>query len=53
MKRTILRMAKLIAWGVIEAIAYTLRHPWVIVTILIAICIIKLSHSISLSIVNN
>ena len=53
MKRTIFYIARCIAWGVIEAIAYTLRHPWVIVAILIAICIIKLSHSISLSIINN
>ncbi len=50
---TILKMAKLIAWGVIEAIAFIARHPGMVVAFLIAIVILKLLRAVSLSIINN
>ena len=52
MKQTILKMAKLIAWGVIEAISFIARHPEVIVAILIIVLMLKLSHAVSISLIN-
>ena len=51
MKQTILRMAKLMAWGFIEAISFIARHPEVLVAIIITILMLKLSHAICMSII--
>lgn len=54
MKRIILTAAKYIAWGIVEVVSYTARHPWsVIVAIIITILLLKLQQAISVSLIYN
>ena len=54
MRRIILTAAKYIAWGIVEVVSYTARHPWsVIVAIVITILLLKLQQAISVSLFFN
>lgn len=54
MKQAILTAAKCIAWGIVEVVSYTARHPWsVIVAIIITILLLKLQQAISVSLIYN